>query len=300
MPELPELTALTNVLHSPLFQQGLVLLTALGAGLLVLTVMARLDITSTSASGRALAAYRTDALDTPLEQVGAALIKRLPGLSNLLGLEIHRRWLALEGPVVSAAATVGFALVLALVGFGAWALTGIPALLAGPVLGFLLPFVRQRSAADKVMRRVQNNLPDLSAMLAAEMAAGNPPDRAIERAAELGGPLARILQIALAEQRATGRPVFSRGKVAGLLVEVASRYPLPALRAFVAQDRRGRTGADVRAGPHPDRRVQGSQLACGRAVGQPAGRAVGGLLLHAVSVSDPGAAAPASAQRAVS
>ena len=111
MPELPELTALTNVLHSPLFQQGLVLLTALGAGLLVLTVMARLDITSTSASGRALAAYRTDALDTPLEQVGAALIKRLPGLSNLLGLENHRRWLALEGPVVSAAATVGFALV---------------------------------------------------------------------------------------------------------------------------------------------------------------------------------------------
>jgi Flp pilus assembly protein TadB len=231
MPELPELTALTNVLHSPLFQQGLVLLTALGAGLLVLTVMARLDITSTSASGRALAAYRTDALDTPLEQVGAALIKRLPGLSNLLGLEIHRRWLALEGPVVSAAATVGFALVLALVGFGAWALTGIPALLAGPVLGFLLPFVRQRSAADKVMRRVQNHL----------------PDRAIERAAELGGPLARILQIALAEQRATGRPVFSRGKVAGLLVEVASRYPLPALRAFVAQiDMAAKTGA---AGP---------------------------------------------------
>ena len=247
MTELPELTALTNVLHSPLFQQGLVLLTALGAGLLVLTVMARLDITSTSASGRALAAYRTDALDTPLEQVGAALIKRLPGLSNLLGLEIHRRWLALEGSVVSAAATVGFALVLALVGFGAWALTGIPALLAGPVLGFLLPFVRQRSAADKVMRRVQNHLPDLSAMLAAEMAAGNPPDRAIERAAELGGPLARILQIALAEQRATGRPVFSRGKVAGLLVEVASRYPLPALRAFVAQiDMAAKTGA---AGP---------------------------------------------------
>ena len=115
------------------------------------------------------------------------------------------------------------------------------------MLGFLLPFVRQRSAADKVIRRVQNHLPDLSAMLAAEMAAGNPPDRAIERAAELGGPLARILQIALAEQRATGRPVFSRGKVAGLLVEVASRYPLPALRAFVAQiDMAAKTGA---AGP---------------------------------------------------
>ena len=123
----------------------------------------------------------------------------------------------------------------------------MPALAVAPVVGFLLPFVRQRSAAEKVRRRVQNNLPDLSAMLAAEMAAGNPPDRAVERAAELGGPLARILQLALAEQRATGRPLFSRGRVAGLLVEVAARYPLPALRAFVAQiDMAAKTGA---AGP---------------------------------------------------
>ena len=247
MPDLPDLSVLTTWLHSPLLQQGLVLLAALAGGLLVLTVVARLEVTPMSSAGRALAAYRTDDLDTPLERLGAWAIRRLPTLRNLLGLELHRRWLALAGPVWSPPATVGLAVALALMGCGAWLLSGVPALLAAPILGFLAPFVRQRSAAEQVRRRVQSNLPDLSAMLAAEMAAGNPPDRAIERAAELGGPLARILQIALAEQRATGRPLFSRGRVAGLLVEIAARYPLPALRAFVAQiDMAAKTGA---AGP---------------------------------------------------
>ena len=73
------------------------------------------------------------------------------------------------------------------------------------------------------------------------------PDRALERAADLGGPLARILKIALEEQRTSGRPLFGRGKVPGLLLDVADRYDLPALRAFVAQiDMAARTGA---AGP---------------------------------------------------
>ncbi|MEJ5200335.1 MAG: hypothetical protein WHX53_15555, partial [Anaerolineae bacterium] len=134
-----------------------------------------------------------------------------------------------------------------LAGAGLYLLSGVPALVAAPVIGFLAPFIRQRSAAEKVRRRVLNNLPDLSAMLAAEMAAGNPPDRAIEPAADLGGPLARILQIALEEQRSSGRPLFGRGRVDGLLMEVAGQYPLPALRAFVAQiDMAARTGA---AGP---------------------------------------------------
>ena len=151
MPELPELTALTNVLHSPLFQQALVLLTALCAGLLVLTVMARLDVTSTSASGRALAAYRTDTVDTPLEQLGAALIRRLPGLRNLLGLEVHRRWLAPGRPAL-VSPRLRWACASAA---GRWpaacacALSGMPGLARARCIGFLLPFVRQRSAADK-------------------------------------------------------------------------------------------------------------------------------------------------------
>ena len=126
-------------------------------------------------------------------------------------------------------------------------LTGVPGLLVAPLLGFSYPFVRQRSQAEQVRGRVQNALPDLSAMLAAEMAAGNSADTAVERGAELGGPLAAILSIALAERGTAGRQMFSRGKTPGVLNEVAARYDLPALRAFVAQvDMAARTGA---AGP---------------------------------------------------
>lgn len=247
MTEIEPLLNLMAILRDETARQVLVALVAVLAGLLMMTVTARMEIIPAGPASRALAAYRTDAVDTPLEKLGAWAIRRLPTLANLFGLEIHRRWLALVGPVWSAPATVGFAILGGLAGFVFFAMSGIPALIIAPAIGFLLPFVRQRSAAEKVKRRVQNNLPDLSTMLAAEMAAGNPPDRALERAAELGGPLARLLQLALAEQRATGRPLFSRGKVPGLLVEVVSRYPLPALRAFVAQiDMAARTGA---AGP---------------------------------------------------
>ncbi len=247
MPDLPDLSVLLTWLRSPWLQQGLILLAALVAGLLVLTVAARLEITSFSTSGRALAAYHTDAIDSPLERLGAAFMRRFPQLPNLLSLAVHQRWLALVEPTWSLAAQIGLAVVLAGVGTAVWLFGGAPLLLAAPVIGFLYPFVRQRSAAEKVKRRTQNNLPDLSAMLAAEMAAGNPPDRAVERAAELGGPLAAILKNALAEQRATGRPLFSRGNAAGVLAEVSTRYPLPALHAFIAQiDLAATTGA---AGP---------------------------------------------------
>jgi Flp pilus assembly protein TadB len=242
-----EIAQLSQLLHTLLLQQALVLLAALFASLLLMTLAARIDVTRGNTPGRALAAYRTDAVDTPLEKLGAAVMRRLPTSRNLLGLEGHRRWLLLEGQPWSSAATVGLAVVLGIGGLGLMVISGVPALALAPMVGFLLPFVRQRSAADKVRRRVQNTLPDVSAMLAAEMAANNPPDRALERAAELGGPLAAILQSALAEQRATGRPLFGRGRVPGLLLEVAGRYDLPALRAFVVQvDMAARTGA---AGP---------------------------------------------------
>jgi Flp pilus assembly protein TadB len=242
-----EIAQLGQLLHAPLLQQALVLLTALCAGLLLMTLAARIDVARGNTPGRALAAYRTDTVDTPLEKLGAAAMRRFPTLRSLLGLAGHRRWLLLEGQPWSSAATVGLAVVLGIGGLGLMVISGVPALALAPMVGFLLPFVRQRSAANKVRRRVQNTLPDVSAMLAAEMAANNPPDRALERAAELGGPLAAILQLALAEQRATGRPLFGRGKVDGLLLEVAGRYDLPALRAFVVQvDMAARTGA---AGP---------------------------------------------------
>jgi Flp pilus assembly protein TadB len=242
-----DLTHLASLWQDALLQQMLTLALALFGGLLAMTLAARLEVTPWGTPGRALAAYRDETPDTPLERLGVALLKRYPALGDLLGLSSHRRWLALEGQPWSAAATVGLAAVLAAGGLALFLAARAPILLVAPFIGFILPFVRQRSAAERVRRRVQNTLPDVSAMLAAEMAAGNPPDRALARAADMGGPLARILREAIEEGRVTGRPIFSRGKADGLLLAVAKRYDLPALRAFVVQvDMAARTGA---AGP---------------------------------------------------
>jgi len=87
----------------------------------------------------------------------------------------------------------------------------------------------------------------LTALMAAEMAAGNPPDKALERSAEWGGPLAVLMGQVIEEERATGRPIFGRGELPGALMQVVERYDLPALRAFASQiDLAARKGA---AGP---------------------------------------------------
>lgn len=104
-----------------------------------------------------------------------------------------------------------------------------------------------RSRANKVRRQVERALPELTALMAAEMAAGNPPDKALERASEWGGPLAALVGQAVAQARAVGRPLFGRGNLPGVLLEVVDGYGLPSLRAFASQvDLAARKGA---AGP---------------------------------------------------
>ena len=158
---------LLEIVHAPGFQQALVLATALCGGLWLMTVAARVDVTASNTPRKALAVYRTDTVDTPLEKLGSALMRRLPGLRNLLGLEGHRRWLLLEGQPWTVAASVGLAVLLVAAGCVLLVMSGMPMLGLAPIIGFLLPFVRQRSAAEKVRRRVQSNLPNPSAMLAA-------------------------------------------------------------------------------------------------------------------------------------
>jgi Flp pilus assembly protein TadB len=173
-------------------------------------------------------------------------MRRVPRLRHLLGIELYRRWVLLEGRTWTIPAAVGLATLLTVAGLGLMMLTGQPALVILPILGFLYPFVRMRSRALKLQAQVQSTLPDLAALLAAEMTASNPPDKALERCAEFEGPLSRIIQIAVQEARVTGRPLFGKSSdVAGVLLEVAARYELPALRAFTAQvDMAARTGGN--------------------------------------------------------
>ncbi|MCO6451209.1 MAG: type II secretion system F family protein [Caldilineales bacterium] len=241
---------------SPLFDaidtaspRAFILLAALSGSLTMLILARHLDFTLLLAppAGRTLLRYQGATETNALEQIGQSALRRLPGLGSLLDLEGDRRWLALVADPPSAAYLVGMAILLGSGGVAVAAFAQRPLLLLAALLGFLYPFARVRSQAARVRRRMERALPELTAILAAEMAAGLPPDQALERAATWTGPMATLLQQAMESARRTGRPVFGRGPTPGALVTTTEAYDLPALRAFAVQlDTAARKGA---AGP---------------------------------------------------
>lgn len=210
----------------------LVLAAAVAAGTTVTLLV--LDWAPVLARPSALQAYaRAEGSGSSTERIGRAILARLP--RGAWGLDHHLAWIALEEEPPRPAQVVGLAAVLGAGGLVLGSLSGIPALALMGVVGAVYPLARIRSRANQVRRQVERALPELSALMAAEMAAGNPPDRALERAGEWGGPLSRIIAAAVAESRLSGRPLFGRGRLPGTWREVAARYNLPALRAFAAQ-----------------------------------------------------------------
>jgi Flp pilus assembly protein TadB len=107
-------------------------------------------------------------------------------------------------------------------------------LVAGALAGYL-PILQVNSRAGDVKKQVGREVPEIAALVAAELAAGNPPDVAIERAAQVPGPLGRLLARALADSRSSGRPLFTRKPVRGTLIDVLLGSGLSPLAAFGAQ-----------------------------------------------------------------
>jgi len=222
------------------------------AALLVYLLVSRLDLMLAPAPSKALARYfGRDGEGDGVERLGRWLLRRLPGVADFLHLEGHRRWLDLRGETPSLAYILGLCLVLAGAGLGLALLTRAPIGLGLVLLGGAYPLVRLRTQAGQVRRAVVRALPELTALMAAELAAGNPPDKALERAGQWGGPLAALIQEAVTQSRIQGRPLLGRGGSRGLLLAVVEDYHLPALSAFASQvelaARKGAAGPDLMA-----------------------------------------------------
>ena len=237
----------------PSFPPALLLLCgSFCAALLVYVLAARMEWMLAPAPTKALARYfGRDREDGGVERLGGWLLRRLPGLTNVLHLEGHRRWLALSGEAPSLAYVLGLSLLLAGVGLGLALVSQAPIGFGLVLLGGVYPTVRLRTQARQVRRAVERALPELTALMAAELAAGNPPDKALERAGRWGGPLAALVQEAVTQARILGRPLLGRGGSPGLLVEVVAGYDLPSLSAFASQvelaARKGAAGPDLMA-----------------------------------------------------
>ena len=226
---------LFTILHSQLFI--LHWLAAISGALAVILLARRIDIglMFSPAAGRTVAAYAGQSEPDALARAGDKALARLPLLGSLLGLPNHLRWLALTGGAPEPAMVAGQVLLLGGVALLPDLLLRQPILLLLAPIAFLLPYLRIRNRAHRIRAQVERSLPELAAILAAEMAAGLPPDQALERAATWTGPVAALLRQVGAEARRRGRPIFPRGGAAGMLVQTIRGYDLPSLRAFAMQ-----------------------------------------------------------------
>lgn len=177
------------------------------------------------------------------ERTGMAVARQLP-----LSLEAwgdYLRWAQRDGQFLGD--NLG-TLVFRALAYGALALIlplldpETPALWFVPVLAAALPLMQVRNAGLKAQKRAVRAVPELAALVAAEMAANTPAEAALADALKLPGPLSELLHAAQARSSQTGRPLLSHasGQAAGMtqfgtLREVFEESRLPALRAFAVQ-----------------------------------------------------------------
>ena len=202
-----------------------------------------------SLKGR-LSAFLADG-DDRFEALGNSLLRRMSAQrqERWFGLFAHqRRWAALDGEEPSLPRLLGIAAVALLCGV-LGLVNQIPALMLVAAVAAVAPFVRLRARVRRVRKSLERSLPELLSLMSAEMAAGVPPEQALARAGEFGGPLAAIIRLALHESRQSRRPMFSHGEAQGTWREVVERYRLPSLRAFALQieiaARKGAAGPEL-------------------------------------------------------
>jgi len=188
-----------------------------------------------------------------METLGKSLLDRMsePQASHWTGVFAQqRRWLELEGETASLPRMLGGAVLTLVVG-SLGLLWQMPILLALGGVGAVYPFVRQRSKVRRIQKQTERALPELLTLMAAEMAAGLPADRALYSAAAFGGPLAALIRLALQESRQKRMPLFGQTHVPGAWRRVVDRYQLASLRAFAVQieiaARKGTAGPELMA-----------------------------------------------------
>ena len=193
---------------------------------------------------------------TPNEQFGERVAQRLP--ISVEAWEDHLRWAQRGGyyPDWNVGRLVFVALLYGACASSLLFVNPAPVSLGAPLLAFVYPFIGVRSKANKVRKQAVRGLPETASLIAAEMAAGVPPEQALQRSSALPGPLPVLIGEAVAFSQTSRRPLFSRrdggGKIQGALVETFASANLPAVRAFASQlDRvseKGVAGAELMSG----------------------------------------------------
>ncbi len=110
-----------------------------------------------------------------------------------------------------------------------------PFYLIGLAVVAYYPYMQLHGRADDVRAAVKRSLPEAAALIAAEMSAGSSAETAVTRAASLSGPFGNLVRMVVLNAGQSGRLVFSREQVDGVLVEQFTKYRMSHLEAFARQ-----------------------------------------------------------------
>ncbi len=168
------------------------------------------------------------------QRVGQTLLGQFSFLEDW---KTHLEWAHLGEKLenVSMAEVVFISLALGILGFVISLFSPIPAVRLLPFAA-VMPLLHVKTVGEGVKKAAERTLPELSALIAAELSVGASVEDAIARAAQMPGPLSRILDMAVDRATTAGRPLTSRGTTqVGMLREVLTEMKLPALRGFAVQ-----------------------------------------------------------------
>lgn len=215
------------------------LIALLASGLIALLIyrlFSSVDLSVQGSAANRIARFASADRRGMTDRLGDSIVDRL-GLS-LDAWKHELRWAQLGGYYEGK--TVGSVLgrVVLFVGAGLLyaAVVGFsPALLIAVMIAAYYPYMQLKGKADDVRQTVKRSLPEAAALIAAEMSAGSSAETAVTRAASLPGPLGNLLRQTAQEAQQTGRLIFSRDLIEGVLVAQAARYQMPQLEAFARQ-----------------------------------------------------------------
>lgn len=171
------------------------------------------------------------------DRIGDSLMDRF-GLT-FESLEHEIRWAQLggffEGKTVGS--VIGKSLLYSAVGityiliFKAFS----PVFLVGILIAAYYPILSLKGRGSDSRQMVKRALPEAAAMIAAEMSAGGSAETAVTRAASLPGPLGKLINLVISITQQSGRLVFSRDMIEGVMVEQFTQYRMTHLEAFARQ-----------------------------------------------------------------
>lgn len=199
-----------------------------------------------SASSR-LAQFATADRRGLTDRLGDSLMDRF-GLT-FESLEHELRWAQLAhfyegktvGGVIGRSLLYGLASLTYILTFQAFS----PVFLAGLLVAAYYPILGLKGRGADARQMVRRALPEAAALIAAEMSAGSSAETAVMRAANLPGPLGKLITEVIADTQRSGRLVFSREGIEGLMVARFTELRLPNLEAFARQiDMVAAKGAD--------------------------------------------------------